>query len=213
MEQLWDALWKLTEDYKILQRPSATRELQQSKIAHKSSGEELKQIKTILEKLTSTSDHVKLREAFQGTSPRFKKAAKPIGASAKSWVDKQESQALKGSSLRSNHTAMHVDVWGLQSSALDRVQSAIWKHNARQKRDEASGKKFTSPPRRQIYVGNRAFNAETQDVGETIDEITDCVTKVTVTMPNTADPSRNHSVRPESEKVAQKASDSHFFKL
>ncbi len=52
MEQLWDAIQELTKDYKSLQGPCATPELQQSKLAHKSSGEELKQIKTILEKLT-----------------------------------------------------------------------------------------------------------------------------------------------------------------
>ena len=58
MEQLRDSIRKLTEDYKILQGPGATREQQQSKTAHESSGEELKQIKVILEKLAS--DHEKL---------------------------------------------------------------------------------------------------------------------------------------------------------
>ena len=48
MEQLRDSIRKLTEDYKILQGPGATREQQQSKAAHESSGEELKQIKIIL---------------------------------------------------------------------------------------------------------------------------------------------------------------------
>ena len=52
MEQLRDSIRKLTEDYKILQGPGATRELRQAEIAHGSSGEELKQIKSILEKLT-----------------------------------------------------------------------------------------------------------------------------------------------------------------
>ena len=41
MEQLRDSLRKLTEDYKSFQGPGATH-MQQSNIAHESSGEELK---------------------------------------------------------------------------------------------------------------------------------------------------------------------------
>ena len=65
MEQLRDSIRKLTEDYKSLQGPGATRELQQAEIADGSSGEELRQIKSILEKLTR--DHEQLREAVQAT--------------------------------------------------------------------------------------------------------------------------------------------------
>ena len=105
MEQLRDSIRKLTEDYKSLQGPGATRELRQAEIAHGSSGEELRQIKSILEKLTR--DHEQLRYAVQGTSPRPNEAAKPIGSSA-------ESRAVykKAKDPRSNHAAMHVDVQG-----------------------------------------------------------------------------------------------------
>ena len=68
MDQLRGSIRKRTEDYKSLQGPGATRELRQAEIDHGSSGKELKQIKSILEKLTR--DHEQLREAVQGTSPR-----------------------------------------------------------------------------------------------------------------------------------------------
>jgi DNA repair exonuclease SbcCD ATPase subunit len=102
MEQLRDSLRKLTEDYKSLQGPGATRDMQQSNIANESKGEKLKQIKSILEQLTR--DHEKLQEAVQGTSPHSKEAEKPIGPSAASRVDRE----AKGS--RNNHMAMHVDI-------------------------------------------------------------------------------------------------------
>ena len=103
MDQLRESIRKLTEDYKSLQGPGATRELRQAEIAHGSSGEELKQIKSILEKLTR--DHEQLREAVQGTSPRPNEAAKPIWQSAESRADYK-----KAKDSRSNHAAMHVDV-------------------------------------------------------------------------------------------------------
>ena len=105
MEQLWDYIRKLTEDYKILQGPGATREQQQSKTAHESSGEDLKQTKVILEKLAS--DHEKLREVVQGTSPRSKYTAKQVGPSAESRVDNNKT---KGSKCLSNHAALRADV-------------------------------------------------------------------------------------------------------
>ena len=73
MEQLRDSLRKLNEDYKSLQGPGATRELQQSRNAHESSREELEQIKNTIEKLAS--DYEKLREQIQGTSSRSKDTA------------------------------------------------------------------------------------------------------------------------------------------
>ncbi len=66
MGQLRDSIRKLNEHYRSLQVPGSTRELQQSKTAHESGGEELKQLRIILEKLAS--DHEKLREAVQGES-------------------------------------------------------------------------------------------------------------------------------------------------
>ena len=72
MDQLRESIRKLNEDYRSLQVPGATRELQQSKTAHESGGEELNQLRIILEKLAS--DHEKLREAVQGESSRSKKS-------------------------------------------------------------------------------------------------------------------------------------------
>jgi hypothetical protein len=120
MEQLRDALRKLTEDYKDLEGPGATREQQQSKIAHESSWEELKQIKTILEKLTRDHEKLRVREAVQGTPSRSKEAARPIGPSAESRVDNK-----KANGSRDKHTAMHVDVQDQESSgsAIDSVHS------------------------------------------------------------------------------------------
>ena len=103
MEQLRDSIRKLNEDYKSVQGPGATRELQQSKTAHESGGEELKQLRIIIEKLAS--DHEKLREAVQGSSSRSKEEAKSIGPSAEFRVDNKKA---KGS--RSNHAAMLADV-------------------------------------------------------------------------------------------------------
>jgi hypothetical protein len=171
MEQPRDSLRKLTKDYKSLQGPGAAH-MQQSNIAHESSGEELRQIKSILKQLTR--DHEKLREAVHGTSPRPKDAEKLIRPSAESRVDKE----AKGS--RNNHMAMHVDIEDQQSSALDRVRSAFEKNIARRERIEATGKKWIPSPRRQIYIGNIAFNATAQDVAEAIDEVTDNVMKITM---------------------------------
>ena len=68
--------------------------------------------------------------------------------------------------------AMHVDIEDQQSSALDRVRSAVQRNTARRERIEATGKKWIPSPRRQIYIGNIAFNATAQDVSEAIDEVT-----------------------------------------
>ena len=64
MEQLRDSIRKLNEDYKSVQGPGATRELQQYKTAHESGGEELKQLRIILEKLAS--DHENFEKQFKG---------------------------------------------------------------------------------------------------------------------------------------------------
>jgi len=182
MDQLRESIRKLTEDYKSLQGPGATRELRQAEIDHGSSGEELKQIKSILEKLTR--DHEQLRDAVQGTSPRPNEAAKPIGQSAESRAD-----CKKAKDSRSNHAAMHVDV---QGSALDRVHSAVQKNIARQERIRATGRKWIPSPRRQIYIGNIAFDATADDVMWAINDLThnrvyDC------TMPRSGDRNRGYA--------------------
>jgi hypothetical protein len=181
MEQLRDSLRKLAEDYKSLQGPGAAH-MQQSNIAHESSVEELRQIKSILEQLTR--DHEKLRVAVHGTSPRPKDAEKLIRPSAESRVDKE----AKGS--WNNHMAMHVAIEDQQSSALDRVRSAVQKNIARRERIEATGKKWIPSPRRQIYNGNITFNATVQDVSEAINEVTNNV--VEVTMPNNGNRNRGY---------------------
>ena len=43
-----------------------------------------------------------------------------------------------------------------------------------------TGKKWIPSPRRQIYIGNIAFNATAQDVSEAIDEVTNNVVEVTM---------------------------------
>jgi len=182
MDQLRESIRKLTEDYKSLQGPGVTRELRQAEIAHGSGGEELKQIKSILEKLTR--DHEQLREAVQGALPPPNEAAKAIGPSA-------ESRAVykKAKDSGSNHAAMHVDV---QGSALDRIHSAIQKTIAHQARIKATGRQWIPTPRRQIYVGNIAFNATEDDVCNAINNIThnrvyDC------TMPRSGDRNRGYA--------------------
>ena len=157
MDQLRESIRKLTEDYKSLQGPgstASTRGLRQAEIAYGSSGDELKQIKSILEKLTR--DHEQLRDAVQGTSPRPNEAAKPIGQSAESRADYKRAKDSRG-----NHAAMHVDV---QGSALDRIHSAVQKNIARQERIRETGMKWIPSPRRQIYIGNIAFNTTADDV-------------------------------------------------
>ena len=187
MEQLRDSIRKLNEDYKSFQGPGATRELQQSKTAHESSGEELKQIKIILEKLAS--DHEKLREVVQGTSSRSKEPVKPIGPSAESRVDDKKP---KGSRSLSSHVAMGADVQDQSSSALDLVHSAIQKHINCQIRIKASGREWIPGPKRQIYVGNIAFNSTEDEVMDAINELThirvyDC------TMPRSGDRNRGYA--------------------
>ena len=167
MDQLRDSIRKLNEDYRSLQAPGSTRELQQSKTAHESGGEELKQLRIILEKLAS--DHEKLRAAVQGESSRSKEPAKPIGPAAESRIDNNKA---KGSRSPSNHAAMRADVQVQQSSALDLVLSAIQKNIGRQVRIEASGREFIPGPRHQIYGGNIAFNATEDDVMEAIHNLT-----------------------------------------
>ena len=142
MDQLRDSIRKLNEDYRSLQAPGSTRELQQSKTAHESGGEELKQLRIIIEKLAS--DHEKLREAVQGESSRSKEPAKPIGPAAESRIDNNKA---KGSRSPSNHAAMRADVQVQQSSALDLVLSAIQKNIDRHVRIEASGREFIPGPR------------------------------------------------------------------
>ena len=185
MEQLRDSIRKLNEDYKSLQGPGATRELQQSRNAHESSREELEQIKITIEKLAS--DYEKLQEQIQGTSSRSKEEAKSIEPSAEFRVDNKKA---KGS--RSNHAAMLADVQDQPSSALDWVHSAAQKNFARRARIETTGRKWKPSPRRQIYVVNIAFNATEHDVMSAINDFThnrvhDC------TMPRSGDRNRGYA--------------------
>ena len=185
MDQLRDSIRKLNEDYKSIQESGATRELQQSKTAHESGGEELKQLRIILEKLAS--DHEKLREAVQGDPSRSKDTVKQVGPPAESRVDNNKD---KGS--RSNHFAMRAVVQDKQGSALDRIHSAARKNVARQVKIKASGREFILSPRRQIYVGNIAFNATEEDVMEAINDLTNN-TVDTCTMPRSGDRNRGYA--------------------
>ena len=84
---------------------------------------------------------------------------------------------------------MHVDV---QGSAFGRVHSAVQKNIARQERIRATGRKWIPSPRRQIYIGNIAFNATADDVMWAINDLThngvyDC------TMPRSGDRNRGYA--------------------
>ncbi len=84
---------------------------------------------------------------------------------------------------------MHVDAQGL---ALDRVHSAIQKTIARQARIKATGRQLIPSPRRQIYIGNLAFDATEDDVCNAIEDFThnkacDC------TMPRSGDRDREYA--------------------
>ena len=87
----------------------------------------------------------------------------PMKKSTESRVDIKKA---KGS--MNNHAATHDDIQHQQSSALDRVHSAIQKNLARQARIKASGREWIPGPRRQIYIGNIAFDAMEHDGCETI---------------------------------------------
>ena len=182
MDQLRESIRKLTEDNKNPQGPGATWEMRQAEIAHGSSGEELKQIKSILEKLTR--DHEQLRAAVQGTQPRPADAAKPIGPSAE-----YRGVYKKAKDSRSNHAAMHVDV---QGSALDRVQSAVQKNIARRERVREAGRNWIPSPRRQIYIGNIAFHATADDVMSAIQDLTQNVCDCA--MPRSGDRNRGYAI-------------------
>ena len=67
---------------------------------------------------------------------------------------------------------MLADVQDQPSSALDLVHSAIQKNINRQIRIKASGREYIPSPRRQIYVGNIAFNATEDDVMKAIFDLT-----------------------------------------
>ena len=87
---------------------------------------------------------------------------------------------------------MRADVHHRQSSALDPVLSAVRKNVARQVKIKASGWEFILSPRRQIYVGNIAFNATEDDVMEAIYDLTN--TRVdTCTMPRSGDRNRGYA--------------------
>ena len=84
---------------------------------------------------------------------------------------------------------MRADVQHQKSSALDLVLSAVQKNVARQVKIKASGREYIPSPRRQIYVGNIAFNATEDDVMSAINDFThnrvnDC------TMPRSGDRNR-----------------------
>jgi hypothetical protein len=67
---------------------------------------------------------------------------------------------------------MRADVHHQQSSALDLVLSAVRKNVARQFKIKASGREFLPSPRRQIYIGNIAFDATADDVMWAINDLT-----------------------------------------
>ena len=105
----------------------------------------------------------------QGTSSRSKDTAKQVGPSADSRIDNNKA---KGSRSLSNHAAMRADVQVQRSSALDRIHSAVKGNVARHGRIVATGRKWIPSPRRQIYVGNIAFNATEDDVMKAIFDLT-----------------------------------------
>ena len=87
---------------------------------------------------------------------------------------------------------MRADVKHQQSSALDLVLSAVQKNVARQAKIKASGREFIPSPRRQIYVGNIAFNATEDDVMEAIYDLTNNRVD-TCTMPRSGDRNRGYA--------------------
>ena len=87
---------------------------------------------------------------------------------------------------------MHADVQHQQSLALDLVLSAGRKHVARRAKIKASGREFILSPRRQIYVGNIAFNATEDDVMKAIFDLTNN-TVDTCTMPRSGGRNRGYA--------------------
>ena len=87
---------------------------------------------------------------------------------------------------------MRAVVQDKQSSALDLVLSAARKNVARQAKIKASGREYIPSPRRQIYVGNIAFNATEDDVMQAIDEHAH-IRVDTCTMPRSGDRNRGYA--------------------
>ena len=87
---------------------------------------------------------------------------------------------------------MRADVQHQKSSALDLVLSAVQKNVARQVKIKASGREYIPSPRRQIYVGNIAFNATEDDVKEAIADLTHN-TVDTCTMPRSGGRNRGYA--------------------
>ena len=87
---------------------------------------------------------------------------------------------------------MRADVQHQQSSALDLVLSAVQKNVARQVKIKASGREYIPSPRRQIYVGNIAFNATEDDVMGAINDLTNNRVD-TCTMPRSGDRNRGYA--------------------
>ncbi len=92
----------------------------------------------------------------------------------------------------SNQFAMRAVVQDKQSSALDLVLSAARKNVARKVKIKASGREFIPSPRRQIYVGNIAFNTTEDDVMEAIFDLTN-TTVDTCTMPRSGGRNRGYA--------------------
>ncbi len=84
---------------------------------------------------------------------------------------------------------MRADVQHQQRSALDLVLSAVQKNVARQVKIKASGREYIPSPRRQIYVGNIAFNVTEDDVMGAINDLTNNRVD-TCTMPRSGDRNR-----------------------
>ena len=87
---------------------------------------------------------------------------------------------------------MRADVQVQQSSALDLILSAVRKNVARQVKIKASGREYILSPRRQIYVGNIAFNATEDDVMKAICDLTHTAVD-TCTTPRSGDRNRGYA--------------------
>ena len=130
---------------------------QQAKLlVHKE--KELAQAKASLEKLS-----VKIRNSVESNRSSPPICTKPLNTFT-GYNDVQ--------SYDCKHTATHAGQQGQKTSALDRIHSAYKQNVDRQNRCKASGEEFVTFPRRQIYVGNIAFNATSDDVREAISDCT-----------------------------------------
>ena len=121
---------------------------------------ELAQAKAALEKLSR-----KMRNSVECNRSSPPKVTKPLNA----FTSYNDVKTAKSHDCK--HTADHAGHQGQKNSAKDRLYSAFKENVARQTRCKARGEEFVISPPRQIYVGNIAFDATTDDV---LDAITEC---------------------------------------